>query len=178
MKPEEPDSGLEPIIRRLRELPTEARPPFDWVEFQSRAAHQRDGFLRLDWRHVLAAASVAIAIGALAVWSRVVSPGADPVAISVADSYTVPPIESPLPRHDATRWLMALPQDPAIVRVDSELAITDLEDSIAWIDELLTLERAGTPRPDRVSTLQHERSRLVDSLVQVRYAETLASELR
>jgi hypothetical protein len=165
MNHEEPDPGLTPILRRMRELPSEARPPFDWLEFKARAEAGRTDAFRFDWRHVAAAASVALAIGALAVWSRMVTPGSAPHAEPIA--YTVPPIES----------RVALPREPAIVRVDTELAITDLEDSIALIDEMLTLERASSARPARVTALQRERTMLVDSLVQVRYADTLASEI-
>jgi hypothetical protein len=163
MKHEEPDPGLTEIVRRMRELPSEARPPFDWMEFQARTASGRGAAFRLDWRHVAAAASVALAIVALAVWSRFIAPGAPSHAEMMADTGVVPVLESP--------------REPAIVRVDTELAITDLEDSIALIDELLTVERAASAQPARVTALQRERTRLVDSLVQVRYADTLASEL-
>jgi hypothetical protein len=164
MKQEEPDQGLAEIVRRMRELPSEARPPFDWLEFQARTQSGRGAAFRLDWRHVAAAACVAIAIGALAVWSRVLAPDSAPAgAEMVADVSPPPAIESF--------------REPAIVRVDTELDITDLEDSIAMIDELLTVERAGSAQPARVTALQRERTRLVDSLVQVRYADTLASEL-
>jgi hypothetical protein len=163
MKPEEPDPGLTEIVRRMRELPSEARPPFDFLEFQARTASGRGAAFRLDWRHVVAAACVALAIGALAVWSRFVAPGAPAGPVMVADVDLAPAIESP--------------REPAIVRVDTELAITDLEDSIALIDELLTVERAASAQPARVTALQRERTLLVDSLVQVRYADTLASEL-
>jgi hypothetical protein len=163
MKHEEPDPGLTEIVRRMRELPSEARPPFDFMEFQARTASGRGAAFRLDWRHVLAAACVALTIGALAVWSRFIAPGAPADTPIMAEVELVPAIESP--------------REPAIVRVDTELAITDLEDSIALIDELLTVERAASAQPSRVTALQRERTRMVDSLVQVRYADTLASQL-
>lgn len=163
MKHEEPDPGLTEIVRRMRELPSEARPPFDWLEFHARTRSGRGAAFRLDWRHVTAAACVALAIGALAVWSRFLAPGgAPPDAEMIVDADVPPAVESV--------------REPAVVRVDTELAITDLEDSIALIDEALTFERAGSALPARVSALQRERTRLVDSLVQVRYADTLASE--
>jgi hypothetical protein len=160
MKQQEPDQGLTEIVRRMRELPSEGRPPFDWLEFQARTESGRGAAFRLDWRHVTAAACVALAIGALAVWSRFVAPGGAEV---IADVEALPAIESP--------------REPAIVRVDTELGITELEDSIALIDDLLTVERAGSAQPARVTALQRERTRLVDSLVQVRYADTLASQI-
>jgi hypothetical protein len=163
MKREEPDQGLTEVVRRMRELPSETRPPFDWMEFKARTEIGHGAAFRLDWRHVTAAACVALTIGALAVWSRFQVPDSPAAAEVIADVDSVPAIESL--------------REPAIVRVDSELGITELEDSIALIDEFLTVERAGSARPARVNALQRERTRLVDSLVQVRYADTLASEL-
>jgi len=164
MKHEEPDPGLTEVVRRMRELPSEARPPFDWLEFQARTRSGRGAAFRLDWRHVTAAACVALTIGALAVWSRFLTPGVAPADAEMMVQADLPPAIESL-------------REPAIVRVDTELAITDLEDSIALIDELLTVERAASAQPARVTALQRERTRMVDSLVQVRYADTLASEL-
>ena len=50
-----------------------------------------------------------------------------------------------------------------------------LEDRIAQVDDLLNAARLG-PQPERLLALQRERTRLVGTLVQVRYAETLADE--
>jgi hypothetical protein len=49
-----------------------------------------------------------------------------------------------------------------------------LEDRIAQVDDLLSAAQAA--RAPQLQALQQERTRLVGTLVQVRYAETLADE--
>jgi hypothetical protein len=70
-----------------------------------------------------------------------------------------------------------LPRDPAIVHVSTRLAVTDLEDRIASVDDLLNAARVEHRRDAPLQTWQRERARLVDSLAQVRYAESLAAQL-
>jgi hypothetical protein len=169
------DPRLTPIVRRLRELPAEAKPPYDWTEFSLRAARSGRSSVaaRLGWRHAALAAGVAVAIMAVAMWSRFAVPTDAPRGVQ-----TAPAVDAQWHRPDiAAGWLEALPSEPAIVRVDTHLGVMDLEDSIAWVDEMLTIERAGAARTAQVMALQRERSRLVDSLVRVRYAETLAAQL-
>jgi len=64
-----------------------------------------------------------------------------------------------------------------IVRVGTRAAVTNLEDRIAWVDDTLTSMREKGGEADRTRALQFERDRLVNSLAQVRYAETLAANL-
>jgi len=77
----------------------------------------------------------------------------------------------------AERWLAAQPAEPVIVRVGTRAAVTHLEDRIAWVDDTLTSVRARGGEADRARALQYERDRLINSLAQVRYAETLAADL-
>lgn len=65
-----------------------------------------------------------------------------------------------------------------MVRVGTRAAVETLEDHLAEVDDLLSSERAGRAAPARLATLQKERGQLVSSLVQVRYAETLADASR
>jgi hypothetical protein len=64
------------------------------------------------------------------------------------------------------------------VRVGTRADVLGLEDRIAQVDDLLTAGDAGRGQDVAVLALQRERARLVSSLVQVRYAETLANESR
>ena len=77
----------------------------------------------------------------------------------------------------AQRWLAAQPAEPVIVHVGTRAAVTDLEDRIAWVDDTLTTLRAEEGALERARALQYERDRLINSLAQVRYAETLAGRL-
>jgi hypothetical protein len=123
-------------------------------------------------------------VGAIGSWSRLSSPNT-----ILAERATAPvmPTElrlAPVAWDEAAarsaaseRWLAALPEEPVIVRVGTRAAVTNLEDRIAWVDDTLTSIRAASGEGARAFALQHERDRLINSLAQVRYAETLAAEL-
>lgn len=167
------DARVAQLARRLRELPAEERPPYAWEDFKLRAERSRAAADSVGWPYAAVAAAAAFALIGLALWSRLSTPdGFAPVANAER-----PRAEARWHRPDvAEGWLATLPSEPAIVRVNAHLGVMELEDSIAWVDEMLTLERAAA-RPSRVQVLERERSRLVDSLVRVRYAESLAAEV-
>jgi len=60
--------------------------------------------------------------------------------------------------------------------VQPRMTVANLEDRIAWFDDVLTEESLQGANADNVKVLQQERARLVSSLAQVRYAESLASD--
>src|ERR1700730_7229546 len=66
---------------RLRRLPTEMLPPFNWQEFQRRSQDRsfaaKDG---LDWRHVAAVGALFVVVCGIAVWGRLGSGGRPVVA--------------------------------------------------------------------------------------------------
>jgi hypothetical protein len=176
------------IAERLRRLPNELPPPFGFAELQRRARLQghslqaRRLHLRA-WvqRGVAAAAAFAVVTLAAAVWMRqraLDRPWAQspPVAASTPAAEAEPKDARAADALSAgERWLASLPADPAIVRVDTRLGVTDLEDRIASVDDLLTAARVQRAVGSHLQTLQRERAELVASLVQVRYAETLAA---
>ncbi|MFO7278017.1 MAG: hypothetical protein DIU56_013345 [Pseudomonadota bacterium] len=175
------------LARRLRELPAEERPPYDWNEFLRRAQARAAPARRARHRGYAAAAAafVAVVIGA-ALMGRLASRSVAPDGftgsntLSASSSYFAPKDDEQLTAlvAAAERWLASLPQEPAVVRVDTRLAVTGLEDRIAWMDERITAERMAGAPPERLEALERERARLVQSLVQVRYAETLAAGLQ
>jgi hypothetical protein len=171
--------------RRLRELPCELPPPLTWDEFQSRSAARKAGLERarlarqLSARGYLAlAASLAVVVAGVAAWSRLSSPVA---RTSVDDAaQELPMLAQPNPRFLAQaaaseRWLSRLPAEPAVMRVGTRTAVANLEDRIAWMDDVLSAERLDAVDPSHIVALQHERARLVNSLAQVRYAESLVA---
>jgi hypothetical protein len=179
-----PDLDLQQrsLTRLLRELPVEGAPPYTYQEFERRA-HQRARSARsLAGGQRLAAAAV-IGVGLLALLvrlsgpvplashSRSVGTSALPPRAPGADDDALPP------RAGASeRWLASLPSEPAVVHVGTRAAVMGLEDRIAQVDDLLTAARGAPAAPARLAALQQERSRLLGTLVQVRYAETLANE--
>ncbi len=62
------------------------------------------------------------------------------------------------------------------MRVVPRIAVAGLEDRIAWFDDALTEERLHGANADHLKVLQQERARLMASLAQVRYAESLVAD--
>jgi hypothetical protein len=167
------------LARLLRELPESAAAPYGYREFERRAlarAHQEHG--HAGGRRLAVAAVLFLAV--LAVLLRLdgtphsappahgaavvrAAPGLDPEDVLAASAGT------------AERWLASLPSEPAMVRVGTRAAVMGLEDRIAQVDDLLTATGDAGGAPERLRALQQERSRLVGTLVQVRYAQTLAN---
>ena len=226
------DTLTDEISQRLRELPPELQPPFDWTEFRRRgrvrAWPQRRA---VKWQHAAVAAGLTMFIAGMAMLGRTehatspmevgagagtdtsmtlgtsATPGAAAlpssqsaragvqydVAVPVPNSPEAPqPVHGPAlaatspaavalaTAAQATasrRWLARQPPEPAVVRVGTRLAVANLEDRIAWVDDALTDEKFADVDPARAVVLQRERARLVNSLAQVRYAETLAARV-
>jgi hypothetical protein len=182
---------------RLRELPLERTPPFDWAELQRRARlHERHRRIIQDGSRsprnmVLVAAALALVVAAVPLAGRLIRGTAGPADQGAAAQSSV--ARAPIDARDlgggasrdpdsvlrraaaAERWLASQPDDEPVVRVSTHLAVTDLEDRIASVDDLLNVERLRNANA-RVHALQLERAQLVDSLAQVRYAEMLTTE--
>jgi hypothetical protein len=78
---EQSNSGTPACGDRLRRLPTEMLPPYNWQEFQRRSQQRSAGAKGgLDWRHVAAAAALLLIVCGIAVWGRVGSSGRHAVA--------------------------------------------------------------------------------------------------
>jgi hypothetical protein len=166
------------LARLLRELPSEAVPPYGYHEFERRArerARSSQGRPRL----ALAAAAAFIGIGLLALLVRLSAP-AVPLEHGVRGTGMAGmppgPEDESLPPGGAAaqRWLERLPSEPAVVHVGTRAAVMALEDRIAQLDDIVSVARAAQD-PQRLAALQQERARLLGTLVQVRYAETLAN---
>jgi len=173
-----------PLAQRLRALPEEAAPPYGYREFQLRARERlRSG--RSIARGQRLAAAVAIAGGVIAITLRFdgAAPVPAPQPLALVHDRALPgpePVESTPPARTEVMesWLASLPSEPVVVRVGNRAAVTGLEDRIAQLDDLLSAARAERAEPAHFATLQHERTRLVGALAQVRYAETLANASR
>jgi hypothetical protein len=186
---ESQSSGREPpaedVPERLRDLPNELRPPFDWTEFRNRARQvARPEGRAVKWQHAAAAATLTMLVAGVALWSRFAQPEStsDLPRSAAVDSLphvtVVDPAAAEARAEASRRWLARVPAVPIVVRLGTRLAVTDLEDHIAWVDDALSSERLDDVNPVNVVALQRERARLVNSLAQVRYAETVAAEVR
>lgn len=161
------------VVRQLRSLPQEMQQPYDWLEFRRRA---RERVTAAAQRRVsrrpyaaIAAAFVLVAVG-LAAWVRV---------REVPKSHGAEPAPVPEARVDAAeRWLNSLPNEPVVVHVGTRATVAGLEDRIAQLDDVLSEARVEGAQPAKLVALEEHRARLVNSLVQVRYAEALVSASR
>jgi hypothetical protein len=172
------------ISRLLRNLPQEIRQPYDWTEFRRRSRERtnleapRGASVK---KYAALAAVLVLAIVGIASWVRV---GQSHVSVPIVASGVFedprsPPAGNVDARADAAeRWLATLPDEPVVVHVGTRAAVAGLEDRIAQVDDLLSAARVEGAQPARLSALEQQRVRLVNSLVQVRYAETLVAESR
>ena len=170
---------LRSLARRLREMPDEAAQPYGWSEFQRRSGTRTRPGQGLAGGRALAAATV-LALGVVAVWTRLGGWSPTPPRPARAAARLAPEATQPLAAHTFAmeHWLASLPSEPAVVHVGTRAAVTGLEDRIAQVDDLLSAERLDQAQPALLLALQQARTRLVGALVQVRYAETLADESR
>jgi hypothetical protein len=165
------------IAERLRELPAELAPPLSYAEFQPHMATQRAKPYRT-WQYTALAAGFAAFVAGLALWSRGTAPEhASNLANTQSElpMLTLPDPQSLAQAEASERWLARLPAEHAVVRVGAHMAVADLEDRIAWVDDTLSDQGLDAVDPTHIVALQHERARLVNSLAQVRYAETLVA---
>jgi len=173
-----------PVAQLLRALPADDARPYDFGEFERRARAAPAAAARAARLRVLAVTIVVLlAIGAAVIRFGVGSHAASPGAPLRADRSAATPrsaVSADVASDEAAaqHWLESLPREPGVVRVGTRAAVATLEDHLAEVDDLLSSERAGRAAPARLAALQKERSQLVSSLVQVRYAETLADASR
>ena len=66
-----PELSTDYVRQRLRDLPSERAPPYDWAEFRRRQ-HTRawSGRSPVKWEHAAAAAGVTVLIVSMAIWGR------------------------------------------------------------------------------------------------------------
>jgi hypothetical protein len=167
----------------LRALPDAAARPYDYREFQRRAHTVPAAATHLAGMRALAAVIV-VALAAMATAIRFGDgPRPQHLPAAAVTNATEPAAASEAPPAEgddgaAQYWLESMPREPALVRVGTRAAVETLEDHIAQVDDLLSSARAASVPAARVRVLRAERAQLVDSLVQVRYAETLADAAR
>ena len=182
-------ADLDPqLLQRLRELPDDAQPPYEFSEFSRRYSRRRVRETQRPLRLMAAAVVLVIAgwvlrhglsplLGEFAMLAEAPAPqwGA-PAIESDAPPPGAPHWPALLPTVNAESWLSAHPQH-AVVRVPAQMAVTELEDQIATLDDQLTAERLSQSHAQQLALLQRDRAQLVESLAQVRYAQNLVAGL-
>jgi hypothetical protein len=156
---------MHPDVKRLRELPDAEVPPYGYGEFSRRYSRRRARQAQAPLRLLAAAVAVVVA-------GWVFKHGLAPAMTEMAA--TTPAPQRPLPMASAERWLNAQPRS-AIVRVPTQMAVTELEDQIAAMDDQINALRLAQPHAQQGAVLQQGRAQLVESLAQVRYAQLLVA---
>jgi hypothetical protein len=179
-----PVEQQESIARRLRNLPHEIRQPYDWTEFRRRTRERSNTGARMGFnsrRYMGIAAALLLGIVGTAAWVRGIRP-LTLVPVETDDLLSSgTPMLAPAAEERADfeeRWLASLPDEPVVVRVGTRAAVAGLEDRIAQLDDLLSAARVEDTQPAKLAAIERQRARLVSSLVQVRYAESLVSASR
>jgi len=83
--------------------------------------------------------------------------------------------ETSPPPDDGAPTSSEVAAEPRIVRADTYLAVAELEDHIASIDDALNVARVYAPRGAEVARLEQTRAELLDSYARVRYAEMVSA---
>ena len=158
--------------------------PYDYAEFQRRSQQTRRR-QRLQRRTFGALACGALALVGGAQWltrTPIVHGGftamSQPLAVPVSAPIVQRGATSTLSRERAALLLAQLPGDPAIVSVASGMAVSQLEDGIALLDDQLNDAQFDGATLLRIHSLHNQRVQLLDSLTRVRYADQLAAAVR
>lgn len=159
-------------VRALRDLP-ELEPPADgWPRLAARLAPRPSGARSAIG---LALAAAAAALGTLALLpalERTAAPAPAPAAGAAAALAATPDLRAR--SADLERLLDALPP-PTTARASTAATTALLEDRIALVDERLSA--AGALPAAESRALWRERVLLLDSLVRVRYADSVGQAL-
>jgi hypothetical protein len=155
---------MHPNLKRLRDLPDAQAPPYGYGEFSRRYSRRRTRHAQAPLRLMAVALAVVVAG-----WVMKQELAPQPPR-SAASAQGALPLTT-----NAERWLNAQPRS-AIVRVPTQMAVTQLEDQIAAMDDQLNAVRLARPvHGQQLAVLQRDRAQLVESLAQVRYAQILVA---
>ncbi len=169
------------LRRKLKELPDAPAPREVWQRIAAQA--EAEGLFSKRGRQQpvrwLAAAGLAAAV-TLIVLRLPTAPVAEgpfptePAYVEQASRGTLDAlmVQSQLLEND----LRSLPDKPRIMRAGTAATISDLEDQIAAIDQVLNDPAAGLSEAE-IEEYWRQRVRLMDSLVQVRYVQARRNSL-
>ncbi len=165
----------EALTEGLNDLPDTTPPRALWERIREQA--EAEGLLkkRRDYRSWYAGAGLAAAVVMAVVFiprppepqQEVFDPTPDPVIATAPDNR----LQSLMIRSaQLEQNLRALPDEPSVVRAGTAATIIELEDRIAAIDYQLSDPDAGLT-PEETEIFWRERVRLMESLVQLRFAQ-------
>ncbi len=160
-------TGLNEWGERLSALPAFAPPAGGWQAVR-RAHSERQAAMPARWPAALAAAFVALAV-ALGWWLQ----SAQHQVARVAGTQLMLPVSETLRlENERLEWLLASLPEQRAMRGSTVFTVVELEDRLALVDDRLSRVMLEPNAPERAERLWQERVGLLNSLVQVRYADT------
>jgi hypothetical protein len=155
---------------RLRALPGFVPPPGAWAGAQARVAERASGRMASPTQLAMAA-SLLVMLAAAALLVRL------PQGTAPADRAVpaAPPIDGLVAENARLEAVLAGLPHSHTTRVGSAYAVAAIEDRLALLDDTITTVSLEPHAPETAEDLWRERVTLMNSLVQVRYANYVAS---
>lgn len=165
-------AGMNEWGRRLAAL-ADFDPPADGWAAVLAARRQRESRLTLRWPVTLAAAMLAAALG-LGWWLQSAQRELAHAALPAPTAYALAS-DVVLAENERLEWLLATLPERHAMRGSTAYTLAELEDRLALLDDRLSRVALEPNAPERAERLWRERVGLMNSLVQVRYADAIGT---
>lgn len=159
-------TGMNEWSAGLAALPEFAPPAGGWQAVLAAQA-RREAVISPRWPLALAAAALAAAVG-LGAWLQSAQHDLTVVAGTVAAPRVSDEIRAENARLES---LLATLPEPRALRGSTAFTLAEIEDRLAFVDDRLSRVMLEPNAPERTEQLWRERVDLMNSLVQVRYAD-------
>jgi hypothetical protein len=159
-------TGMNEWSARLAALPGFPPPAAGWQAVLA-ARKRREGSLSSRWPLALAAAALAVAMG-LGWWLQTAQRD---LALASAAPAPLPVSDAIRAENERLEWLLATLPEPRAMRGSTAFTLAEIEDRLAFVDDRLSSVMLEPNAPERAEQLWRERVGLMNSLVQVRYAD-------
>lgn len=164
--------GMNEWGRRLAALAAFDPPSDGWTAVLA-ARRQRESRLTMRWPAALAAVVLAAALG-LGWWLQSAQRELTNAALPAPTAYA---LASDVIRAENERleWMLATLPEPHALRGSTAFTLAEIEDRLAQLDDRLSRVTLEPNAPERAERLWQERIDLMNSLVQVRYADAIGT---
>jgi hypothetical protein len=156
--------------RRLSALSGFDAPAAGWAGVLS-ARRRRQSLASLQWPVPIAAAVLALAAG-LGWWLHATQRD---LVQATAVALPVPATEAVRAENARLEHLLATLPERRIMRGSTAFTVAELEDRLALLDDRLTRVTLEPNAPERSERLWRQRAQVMNSLVQVRYADAIGA---
>jgi hypothetical protein len=164
-------TGLNEWSRRLSALSGFDAPACGWAGVLA-ARRRRQSRASLRWPVSIAAAVFAIAAG-LGWWLHATQ--LDLAQAATAEAPPVPATEAVRAENARLEHLLATLPQRRVMRGSTAFTVVELEDRLALLDDRLSRVTLEPNAPERSERLWRQRAEVMNSLVQVRYADAIGT---